>query len=239
MQRLQLLCHVRVIRGRRGCLEGVASEAISDYWARTVRGGRLVATISGGFEPEAVRQALQPLEAIAAGAPQATTPSAWQGPGHLNGESAPVTGRLVWLMPGPTHTATDLATARLADHLTGGGLTSRLVSALRTEQGLAYAVQSRLESYSDTGLWWIEVETDPSLVPTCQATLLTTMDKLASEGPAAWEVADAQAHDEALHYLAKDDLHADLEKDALGRLYGYPPSVTDNALTAEDNGLHA
>jgi len=34
----------------------------------------------------------------------------------------------------------------------GGGISSRLFQALRERQGLAYDMESRLETYADTGL---------------------------------------------------------------------------------------
>jgi predicted Zn-dependent peptidase len=209
----------RPLAGTDGALAAATPEAIAAYWQRVVVGNRLTVVVTGDFDADAVRAALTPLAELDAGELPATTRPAWREPEPIPDQAAQA-GRLLWLMPAPGLTDPAWGAARLADHLTGGGLTGRLVRAVRQARGAAYSVRSRLESYSDLGLWWLEAETDAGRLDACEAAFHEVVTELAANAPAPSEVAAASRQLEARRAIDRDDLTTELEVAALEAVFG-------------------
>ncbi len=68
----------------------------------------------------------------------------------------------LWTFPAPRVGDSGYYTAVLANHLLGGGTSSRLFQEIREQRGLVYDIQSQLELYSDCGLWTISTACEPN-----------------------------------------------------------------------------
>ena len=83
----------------------------------------------------------------------------------------------------------------VANHVLGGGMSSRLFQEIREERGLAYSVYSSMSSYSDTGLVTIYAGTAPRHLAEVTEVLDDTLDELLADGITEEE------HQVALGYL--------------------------------------
>jgi predicted Zn-dependent peptidase len=83
----------------------------------------------------------------------------------------------------------------VANHVLGGGMSSRLFQEIREERGLAYSVYSSMSSYSDIGLAMIYAGTSPRNLAEVLDVLDATLDDLLEHG-----ITDEE-HRVALGYL--------------------------------------
>jgi predicted Zn-dependent peptidase len=93
----------------------------------------------------------------------------------------------------------------VASQLLGGGPSSRLYLDIRDDRGLAYDVWSAVVSYTDAGLWSCGAATAPEEVGQVERLLLTHLEVLAQDGPAADEVAVAKGYLHGATELAMED----------------------------------
>lgn len=70
----------------------------------------------------------------------------------------------------------------VANHVLGGGMSSRLFQEIREERGLAYSVYSSMSSYSDTGVATIYAGTAPKHLAEVVEVLDRTLDVMLDEG---------------------------------------------------------
>jgi predicted Zn-dependent peptidase len=83
----------------------------------------------------------------------------------------------------------------VANHVLGGGMSSRLFQEIREERGLAYSVYSSMSSYSDVGMAMIYAGTAPKHLTEVVEVLDATLDEILADGITEEE------HEVALGYL--------------------------------------
>jgi len=168
--------------------------AFAHYVARCVRGPAIRVAFAGAPDAATVRAACAPLADL----PAAASPSGAPPPGARAGRSrlagAGPLGRVLWLMPAPGPADPDYWAALAADHVLGGGLSSRLYRALRSETGWCYALASRRETRDGSALWWIDAHPRADRVTACAARIEREIAALAEAGPGADEVELARAY---------------------------------------------
>ncbi|MFA9459797.1 M16 family metallopeptidase [Thiohalorhabdus sp. Cl-TMA] len=209
----------RPLPGESDALARATPLSLSRYWSATIHGGRVLVATVGNVDPADLEQALSPLSELPDGGPPPVTPARWHGPVAVSPSRADEFGQLSWLLPAPGAASPDRDAARLANQILGDGMDSRLDRKLRHESQLAYRFRARIETYSDLGLWWLEVDTDPQWRDTCRQVVEETVQELAEEGPTEQEVRDAVAHWHAEETLQRDDLLTQMERLALQRIY--------------------
>jgi predicted Zn-dependent peptidase len=110
----------------------------------------------------------------------------------------------------------------------GGGISSRLFQALRERQGLAYDMESRLETYADTGLWLIRTACAPRHSQDCRAAVEHCVLNLIHTGPAPEEMAVSRRHLFAELLIMQDDADACMERLAREAIYlGQHPELKE------------
>ena len=82
----------------------------------------------------------------------------------------------------------------LADHVLGGGMSSRLFREIRETRGLAYAVHSFQMSFLDAGVSAVYVGTTPSQVGEVLSIVHDELDKIMADGITEGELERAQGH---------------------------------------------
>ncbi|HQU16891.1 MAG: M16 family metallopeptidase [Gammaproteobacteria bacterium] len=188
--------------------EGVGSSALSvasvqAYWRELLHGSRLCIAVVGDVDEREVVRVSRPLAGLPAGAPIRPSAPAFRA-GRLELTHAERCGQVLWLMPAPAAGAPGFIASLAANHILGGGLTSRMYRALRTEAGWCYHVASRLEHYSDAGLWWIDARTVPEVLDVCAVRLAHEVHRLAASGPQPAEIALARDYLTARLCLEED-----------------------------------
>lgn len=126
---------------------------------------------------------------------------------------------LIWLAPLPGVADAGNAALEVADHILGGGASSRLFQAVREERGLSYGVQSLLEQYSDCGLWSVQTSCDADRQTETATTVEAVLDGFMAEGPRPDELDTARAHLRARLLTEEDDPHACMERLAHDLIY--------------------
>lgn len=85
-----------------------------------------------------------------------------------------------WLTDGVTNTK-DWATLQVIDSILGSGMSSRLFTQLRDEQGLAYQVGSSFSANTNKGVFALYIATNPDNISKAQNGMLEEIDKLKKE----------------------------------------------------------
>lgn len=85
-----------------------------------------------------------------------------------------------WLTDGVTNTK-DWATLQVIDSILGSGMSSRLFTELRDEQGLAYQVGSSFSANTNKGVFALYIATNPDNISKAQNGMLEEIDKLKKE----------------------------------------------------------
>ncbi|HEX9626077.1 MAG TPA: pitrilysin family protein [Acidiferrobacterales bacterium] len=224
------------ILGRVEVIGRAGTADLRRYLSGRLSGQRLCVVAAGDIDPAQLVERCAALAALPAGEPPAVRPPEFH-PGDHGRRGAPGQAHLLWLMP----TAGD-ADARgpawlMANHALGGGVSSRLFQALREQRGLVYEIYSRVELYSDAGLWLVQTACDPRRAGECRAVVEDALAALAADGPTVEELDTARAQLDAELTLEADDPEAAMERLARDVIYrGRGRTVTEQRRALADVG---
>lgn len=227
------------ILGRAELLRRAAAEDVHRYLRGCVQGARLRVVASGNVDHGELLKACAGLADLATGVPPLTTTPVFTA-FRQHQQRSTAQAQLLWLMPIAPPADADHGARVVANTLLGGGLSSRLFQELREQRGLVYDVHSRLETYSDTGLWIIHTACETQDVAACRTAVEQVVGELAQRGPQAAELARAREHIGAGLIIESDDAEATVERLARDSLYlPQIPTVDDyvqqlNAVSADD-----
>ena len=96
-----------------------------------------------------------------------------------------------WYTDGVTNT-NDWATLQVIDSILGSGMSSRLFTQLRDEQGLAYSVGSSFSANTNKGVFALYIATNPDNIEQAQNGMLAEVDKLKKEFVTEKELKEAK-----------------------------------------------
>jgi len=181
------------ILGRPGIIERATAASLRDYLRRQISGGRVWIVAAGDVDHDALVAACRDLEDLPAGDAPPQTPPRFVPAVHpitLDSEQS----QMLWIMPIPSANADDHYARLVANHVLGGGVSSRLFQELRERHGLVYGIHSRLEFYSDGGTWTIHTACDPRHVDACRDTVSATVEQLLQDGIDSNELEIARRH---------------------------------------------
>jgi predicted Zn-dependent peptidase len=213
--------------GRHQVLQEATAASLHDYARGLLCGGRLCVVAIGGIESDHFLNLCRPLASLPPGGTPVQPPPRFTQVRAV--ERCDVAqSHLLWAMPAPPVTHPDYPALLMADHLLGGGVSSRLFQELRERRGLVYAVHSRQELYSDTGLWLIQTACEPKHVHRCRAAVEACIRELIGLGPDLEEPEIARQHLRADLAIAEDDQEMRSERLAREALYlGRHPSLEE------------
>lgn len=100
---------------------------------------------------------------------------------------------LVFSWPGVPAGADKLYALRLMSEIFGGGMSSRLFQDVREQRGLAYAIDSFLDTFEDDGRLSVYAGCAPENAATVAAIVRDQLARMAAEGPREEELARAKA----------------------------------------------
>lgn len=128
----------------------------------------------------------------------------------------------------------------VANHILGGGMSSRLFREIREERGLAYAVHAFRMPFAETGAAAIYAGTTPSQTFEVLKLIRLEIDKLMSDGISADELERAKGHIEGSLALSLEDTNGRMTQLGREELTGIEHLSVDEtvarieALTQED-----
>lgn len=223
----------RAILGSGHDLGAAHAERLRAYMRGAFSAGRLFVAVAGAVEPERLAAALAPLATLGRGVrPAQQPPVLTRRDQHLTREVSQV--HQLWVMPGAAvgHDLEPVFVA--ANHLLGGGASSFLFQEVRERRGLVYDIQSRLESYADTGLWFIESGCGAERRAECRAAIEETVAGLLQAHSLAAELAVTRRYIKATLMLEDSDPRARVERMGRDLVYLGHPEPTAARLAALD-----
>ncbi len=227
------------ILGARANLMAVSAADLRAYLSAQLCGTRLWVVAAGEIEHADLIAACADLGALPSGARPTHRPPRFH-PGRHEQRADWEQSHLLWLLPTAGLQDPDYYRQLLANQLLGGGSASRLFQELRERRGLVYGIHSRLELYSDAGLWLIQTACDPAQRELCIGTVNATVTHLSTATIALEDLEIARRHLLAGLALEEDDLEGSMERLAresiyLGRHPGYEERAAAlSAVTAGD-----
>ena len=222
----------RQILGSKKSLRQASAESLYQYANDVVTKQKLLIVAAGNIDPG---------ELSAVCADYTYSP-------HVNVQSSPpqfvkTTARLSldceqvqlqWLMPAPAYTAKQAADYSIANHILAGGYDSRLYQALREELGLVYSVGSHIDKYQDTGLWFVQTNTEAEQADRVITAVEQAMQELIDYGPTEQELANAREHLKSHYIINADDLQISMESIAQDIFYYGKAQSLEQKLAAYD-----
>ncbi len=208
----------RPVLGTPSTLEAVRAKDMQAFAQRALTGANVYVVGAGALTHAELLQQSSALARLPSGIPVATAPPVFH-PGAYTKRGDVARSRLLWLLPIPARSDPGYTAALLAHRLVAGGLHSRLFRALRGERGLAYDIHSRLEPYSDSGLWVIRVNCAAEKEQECQNAVEECLHRFVAEGPTPEELAVAFQSLHAEFSLNDDDVEASAEQLAQDMIY--------------------
>src|SRR3569623_64764 len=209
----------RPVLGDRAALEAARAADVRAYLQTILSGERVWGVATGAVDHAAlVDRCAGLIDLPARPAPHLPAPRFEHGAREMDiGESEQTP--LLWLLPAPAPTDDDYYAADLDNQVLGSDITSRLYQAVREQRGLGYGIQSRIETYSDTGLWLIQTACDPERADECRAAVESTVDQLLDAGVPDAELDLARRHLGAGLLMEVVDLEALMERLAREAIY--------------------
>lgn len=126
---------------------------------------------------------------------------------------------LLWLMPAVGYHHPQQTTYEFANHMMAGGYDSRLYQVLREQLGLVYSIHSRNDHYSDTGLWFIQTNTEHENTDKTIQAIESTIKQLIDDGPSKQELDFTRQHLQSALILQSDDLDSKMDTIAQDIIY--------------------
>lgn len=212
----------RNILGDAATISEAREEDLRRYMAEVIRGGRVLVVATGDVAHGPLVEALALLGRLPSGGRIRQEPPVFHG--GADQVCAPVSQtHLLWLMPSPGVGSSDEAALAVANHILGGGASSRLFLEVREKLGLAYDIQSRVESYEDVGLWSIETACAVGQEQRCRAAVEQVLQGLIAHGVEPDEADVARRHLQASLTLEDEDPRLVCERVARDLIYRGEP----------------
>jgi len=126
---------------------------------------------------------------------------------------------MVWVMPAIAYADAKHAAVEMANHMLAGGYDSRLYQLLREQLGLVYAIESRVDTYSDIGLWFIQTNTEKDNAAQVKQAVEQCLQIFIQQGPDETELQNTREHLKSSLIIEQDDRETETEKMARDMLY--------------------
>ena len=199
--------------GERETVAAMTVEQIRQFHRERYLAESMVISVAGGVDADSVIAMVEEaFEPVRSG--RATTdreaPGGIDPGGHLDDDTEQVHlvlgGRAI-----PRGDA-DREALDIANHVLGGGLSSRLFDEIRERRGLAYSVFSSVSTFEDCGAWTIYAGSQPATAPAVRELIDVECSRLVDEGITEEELADAKGFLQGAFELGLEDSGARMSR---------------------------
>lgn len=209
-------------------LDALSAETLHRYLRNILCGSRICVVAAGGIDHADLERACADLAALPRGTRPAVSPPKFTA-AQVRNRYGIAQACLSWAMPGPVVSSASYHTHVVANHILGGGTTSRLFQEIREDRGLVYGIHSQLEAYSDAGIWGIQTACEPDHHEECREAVERSTETLLARGPTAAEVHTTQRFAQANLLLEQQNLETSMERLAREMIYlGRPVSLEEH-----------
>lgn len=228
------------ILGNRESLARASSAGMHDYLAGILNPQSIHIVACGNVDHDQLVQACKPLGTLGLQGQALPLITPVFQPATKSLQQDHEQTHLLWVMPAHGACSKLRACQSLANHMLAGGVSSFLYQKIREELGLVYSIHSRIDVYSDCGLWMIQTSTHPENTRRCIEAIEQGIAEWIRNGPDHNELEQAREHVRSSLILENDDLEASMEMIAREYIYlGKVPELEDrlreyDALTKTD-----
>lgn len=189
----------RPVGGSESTLAAVRLDDVKRYYAEQVGGDRLIITVVGDFDVEAMQakltRAFGGWRKAAAALPAVASPARASGRSVLLVDKPGATQTYFWLgNVGASRTDPDRTAQTVANTVFGGRFTSMLNSVLRIKSGLTYGASAGFERASQPGTFHIGSYTETGKTVQAIDLALATLDRLHRDGLTAEQLQSARSY---------------------------------------------
>ncbi len=203
--------------GDRSSVLGLTPDAVREFYAERYRAGNTVVSVAGAVDPDKViDQVIQHFDRLPAGdgrLPRVPPATGFASSGEVvaiddDTEQVHVVvgGRSLHRLD-PDREALDIA-----NHVLGGGLSSRLFDEIRERRGLAYSVFSTASAYADTGAWSIYAGSMPEHAAEVRVLIGREVERLITDGISVDELEIAQGYLSGSYEMGLEDSGARMSR---------------------------
>jgi predicted Zn-dependent peptidase len=206
------------ILGTEYSIQSVTLDDVMDYHQSVISGKRIVVVATGHIDQrQLVDQCATLAHASTGTRRQPQSPDLCRENFSMTYPSSQ--SCLLWTMTAPTLWQEGYAAALVANHILGGGTSSRLFQEVREQRGLVYGVHSMTECYSDINLWSIQTACVPENHEVCFDAVERVTENLIYKGPSEDEILIAKSYLKS--NLVLDQHHLENALEHLAREYLY------------------
>ena len=181
-------------------------DELLDWRASHVFTENLLIAVSGSCRPEEVAEYVSGAFSIAGrNQSSATTPPVHSGPRLMVKQKDSEQIHLCLGFPSVSDTSPRRYVASILNTIVGGGVASRMFQSIREEEGLAYAVYSFIDTYSDAGAMGIYAGVSPNELTKVLALIAKELRSIAEDGVEAEELTRTKDQLKSQMTLALED----------------------------------
>ncbi len=203
--------------GDRASVLGLSGDAVREFYAERYRAGNTVVSIAGAVDPdEVIDHVTKHFDRMPAGdgrCPRVPPVPGSASPGavvRIDDDTEQVHmvvgGRSLHRLD-PDREALDVA-----NHVLGGGLSSRLFDEIRERRGLAYSVFSTASAYADAGAWSIYAGSLPEHAAGVRQLIGRELERLIADGITPEELEIAQGYLTGSYEMGLEDSGARMSR---------------------------
>jgi predicted Zn-dependent peptidase len=203
------------ILGSRESITTMSRDTVSEYWARRYSPRSTVVSIAGNLPNNLMDLVVEHFGEWVGGptSRDSVTPSVTKTARVHTKETEQA--HIIFGSPSIVRDDDRRFALTLADHVLGGGMSSRLFHEIRETRGLAYAVHSFQMSFLDAGMSAVYVGTTPSQVGEVLSIVHDELDRIMSDGITEGELERAKGHVKGALAIGLEDANSRMMR--LGR----------------------
>lgn len=203
--------------GDRASVRGITGDAVRSFYAEQYVTGNTVVAVAGAVDPdEVIDQVTKAFDRLPAG----SAPRNRQAPAaevERRGSTIAIDDdtEQVHLVVGGRSIARldpDREALDIANHVLGGGLSSRLFDEIRERRGLAYSVFSSASAYADSGAWSVYAGTMPEHAADVRSLIGVEIARLVDHGITSDELDIAQGYLAGSYEMGLEDSGARMSR---------------------------
>ncbi len=194
------------ILGTRDSIMAMTRDTISGYWGRCYAPGSVVVAAAGRVDHDDLVTRIEDRMGDWRGSFTTRIPDTPASTARVNLRRRDTEqAHLVFGMPALSRADERRWALNVADHVLGGGMSSRLFREIREQRGLAYSVHSFRMPFLETGAAAVYVGTTPSQTAEVLKLVRAELDKLMADGLTEDEIARAKGNVQGSLALSMED----------------------------------
>ncbi len=203
----------REVLGDEDTVSAMTATDVARFHGHHYRPGNIVVAAAGALEHDRIveRVAARLGDRSGGSAPGRSAPTGAAVP-NLSVERDTEQAHLVVAVAGPDRDDEDRHAMSVAEHVLGGGMSSRLFQAIREDRGLAYSVYAYRLGFQGAGALAVYAGTSPASAAQVLDLIGIEMDRLAERGISAEEMEAARGHIRGAMALGLEDSGARMSR---------------------------